>query len=299
MLEPGVRDGLESLPHSFRRDKLVLARVLAWTPWHGTARVVERRLGVIRVFNTHATPPRYAASFGRQLDHLLDRYDAVDPYRLEQVLEHGPSARRPLAVFTFDDAFWNQYAVAAAALEERGARGIFAVPAEFPSIPSGEQIAWCKKRIRWSPDAAEHARDEDLRAMSWDQARDLVARGHRICSHTLSHEVLTSRTSLEVLEAEIVDSRHRLEDALGVMVDGFCWPVEFDARATAAVQLVRETYGYALVTDTRGLRKGHDPFNIYRTRFEASWPLEALDLHTSGIIDGVHVLRRARDARAR
>jgi hypothetical protein len=77
-------------------------------------------------------------------------------------------------------------------------------------------------------------------------------------------------------------------------VDGFCWPVEFNPRATAAVKLVRATYAYALVTDTRALRKGHDPLNVYRTRFEASWPLEALDLHTSGIIDGVHLLRRAR-----
>ncbi len=286
-------------PTTFRRDKLVLARILARTPWHGAARAVERRLGLIRVFNTHSTPRRYAASFGRQLDHLLARYEPLNPYRLEEVLELGPSGRRPLAVFTFDDGFRNHFEVAAAELEKRGARGIFSIPADFLSVPEGKQVQWCRRRIRYSLDVAEHAQDEDLLAMSWDQARELVARGHRICCHTLSHEVLSARTSRQTLEVEVVESRQRLEDELGVPVDGFCWPVEFDPRATAAVQLVRSTYAYALVTDTRALRKGNDPFNVFRTRFEASWPLEALDLHTSGIIDGAHLLRRVRGSLAR
>ena len=130
--------------------------------------------------------------------------------------------------------------------------------------------------------------------MSWDQVRELVDRGHRICCHSLSHEVLGPGTTNRTLTAEVVESRTRLEDELGVPVDGFCWPVSFDPRARAAIRLVREIYEYGLVTDTAPLRKGHDPLNVYRTRFEVSWPLEALDLHTSGVIDVAHLLRRVR-----
>ena len=98
------------------------------------------------MFNTHATPPRYAEWFGRQLDHLLARYEPLDPYRLEQTLEVGASGRRPAAVFTFDDGFRNHFEVAAAELEKRGARGIFSIPAAFPSVPVAEQVEWCRSR---------------------------------------------------------------------------------------------------------------------------------------------------------
>ncbi len=285
-------------PTSFRRDKLRLARVLARTPWHSVVRAAERKLGLIRVFNTHSTPPRFAASFARQLDHLLARYEPMDPYRLEETLAAGPPGRQPLVLFTFDDAFRNHFEVAAPALEERGVRGIFCVPAEFPSVPPAKQVEWCRRRIRWQPDA-EHARDADLFAMSWDQARELVARGHRICCHTLSHEVLSPKTPQRTLESEVVDARHRMEDELGVPVDGFCWPVKHDRTATAAERLVRDTYRYALVTVTRPLRRGHDPLAVNRTQFEVSWPLEALDLQVSGIVDGIFVMRRLRESLAR
>src|SRR5690348_15837172 len=106
-----------------------------------------------------------------------------------------------------------------------------------------------------------------------------------MCCHYVRQEVFGPETTNRKLTTEIVESRKRLEDELGVAVDGFCWPVRFDLRASAAIRLVHATYDYGLVTDTAPLRKGHDPLNVYRTRFQVSWPLEALDLHTSGIID--------------
>jgi peptidoglycan/xylan/chitin deacetylase (PgdA/CDA1 family) len=246
----------------------------------------------MRVFNTHSTPPRYAKSFARQLDHLLARYDAIDPYRLEEILERGPPAQRPSALFTFDDGFRNHFEVAAAELERRGARGIFCLPAAFLSVPREKQIEWCRTRIRRAPNA-EHS-DEDLYAMSWDQARELIARGHRICCHSLTHEVLSAQTSTRTLESEIVESRHRLEDELAVPIDGFCWPSDRDRNAAAAQQLVRETYDYALLGYTQPLRKGHSRLDVNRTRIEASWPLEAVDLQISGLVDSAFMLRRAR-----
>jgi peptidoglycan/xylan/chitin deacetylase (PgdA/CDA1 family) len=271
--------------------------VLAHTPWEAAARAAENRLGLIRVFNYHGTPRRYGALFGLQIDHLLTRYDPVDPYRLEQALAEGPAGGRPLAVFTFDDGLRNHFTVAAAALEKRGIRGIFCIPVEFPSLSPPDQIDWFRKRVRPTPNA-EHAHDDDLYAMSWDEARQLVARGHRICCHSLSHEVLDRNTPRRRLEAEIIDSKERLEEKLGVPVDGFCWPVQRDPQATVALELFRATYSYGLSGDTRPVRKNHDPLDVYRTRLEASWPLEAVDMQISGIIDLIFALRRLRNAMA-
>ena len=256
-------------------------------------RAVEKQRRWIRVFNMHSTPLRYAESLGRQLDHLLERYDPIDPRQLEATLQRGPATDQPLALFTFDDGLRNHYEVAAPELERRGARGVFCIPAVFPSLSSADQVDWFRTRVRSEPNA-EHLHDEDLHAMTWDQARELVDRGHRICSHSLTHEVLNSRTPGPTLEAEIVEARKRLEDQLGSTVDGFCWPSDRDPHAADARRLVRETYGYAMLGDTRPMRKGHSPLDVYRTRIEASWPMELVDLQVSGLIDAAFIARRAR-----
>jgi peptidoglycan/xylan/chitin deacetylase (PgdA/CDA1 family) len=280
---------------SCRSDKLAIARLLAWTPWNPAARAVERRLGIIRVFNFHGTPHRYRESFGRQLDHLLGRYDAGDPWALEETLAAGLSRRRPLAIFTFDDGLQNHFTVAADELEARGVRGIFCIPVMFPSVPRAEQAGWFRTRVRKRRNA-EHWLDEDLYAISWHQARELANRGHRICCHSLTHEILHKSTPSALLETEVVESRSRMEHELGCHVDGFCWPSERDPYASAALQLVRTTYSYALAGDTKPLRRGHDPLDVNRTRLEASWPLEVVDFQTSGLIDGVFMFYRWRSA---
>jgi peptidoglycan/xylan/chitin deacetylase (PgdA/CDA1 family) len=268
---------------SARHDKLVVARVVGRTPWHRGARWAESRLRLIRVFNFHGTPERLRGSFAAQLDYLLDRYAPVDPHDLERIVVGG-STTGALAAFTFDDGLENHFSVAAEELEARGARGIFCIAAAFPDVPLAEQAAWFEARVRAGSDP-EHACDEDRRSMSWEQTRDLVARGHRICSHTVTHEVITASTDLATLTHEIRDSRSRLEEKLDGPVTGFCWPVARDPAAHAALALIRETYSYALVGDTRPLRRGHDPFEIPRTRLEASWPQEVVEFQISGLFD--------------
>lgn len=251
----------------------------------------------MRVIVTHGTPERYRATYGAQLDRLLARYAPLDPYALEDALRLGPPGGRPAVAFTFDDALLGNYEVAAQELERRGARGIFSVPVAFPSVPAAEQPAWFRAHVRAEPDA-EHATDDDMRAMSWEQVRDLVVRGHRVCCHTAGHVRIDRTTPAEVLQREIVEARAALEQQLGSTVDGFCWPVEYDARAREAVALARRTYRWTLITDTRPVRRGHDPFAIHRTRIEASWPVEAVDFQLSGAIDAAFVLYGLR-ARAR
>ena len=52
-------------------------------------------------------------------------------------------------------------------------------------------------------------------ALACSRLREAVARGHEIASHTITHRLLTQLSSDEKRE-EIVSSRKKIEDALGV-----------------------------------------------------------------------------------
>lgn len=276
---------------SVRRDKLAIAHLLKRTSWNRAASMLERKFDLIRFFNYHGVPRRYAQHFEAQMSVLMSRYEFLDPHQLEDVLAHGPPNGGAAAFLTFDDGLENHYSVVAPILERLGIRAVFSVPADFPGLRRDEQIGWFRARIRRRPDA-EHSQHDDLYGMTWPQLRDLVQLGHRVCSHSSSHMVLRRDTSPAVLRAEIVDSRARLEEEISAMVDGFCWPVHRDTGALAAQELVAATYTYALLAESRPLRRGHDPLEIYRTQIEASWPFDAVELQVSGVHDAIAYVRR-------
>ncbi len=59
--------------------------------------------------------------------------------------------------------------------------------------------------------------------ISWDQARQIVAAGHRVESHGWSHRLLT-QCSHDELEEELVRSKRELEDRLGAQVSAISAP---------------------------------------------------------------------------
>ena len=270
--------------------KRVLARLIARTPLTRAAAALERRRPILRIVNYHGTPERARASLAAQIDHLLLRYAALDPWRLEAAFSDGVTGR-PRILFTFDDGLAVHRTVAAEVLEQRGVRAIFCVPSAFPSIPVEAQREWFIQHVYPAPTEL-HAEIADTQALSWGDARDLVARGHRICSHTSTHAILSAGASPAQLRDEIERSRSELEARLDAPVDGFCWPRLFDPRATAADASVRRTFAWALTTRAQTIRRGHDPYRLGRINLEASWPTDVVDLQLSGVAELWQVGRR-------
>jgi len=224
----------------------------------------------------------------RQIDHVLERYVAASPNDLTQLT----SASHSVAVFTFDDGLANNFQVAAPLLEARGLTGVFCVVAAFPDVPPDRQAAWFRTHVRPASDA-EHLDDPDLRSLTWDEIRELIARGHQIACHSYTHCVIDANTPREVLVREILGARDALRARLpGVPIEGFCWPVNFDEQAIVAEDIVRANYQYALCGGSMPLFRGYDPFRIHRTNIEASWPLEVIDLQFSGAIDAKFLASR-------
>ncbi|MHC4824837.1 MAG: polysaccharide deacetylase family protein [Planctomycetota bacterium] len=87
---------------------------------------------------------------------------------------------------------------------------------------------------------------QDL-VMNAAQVQELVGLGHEVGSHSVSHEILPllDRTALE---AEIGESKTRLEEAAGQPVPSFCYPNgDFDDRCLEIVA----ARGYAQAVTTR------------------------------------------------
>ena len=73
-------------------------------------------------------------------------------------------------------------------------------------------------------------------SIDWDQARKMESGGIEIGSHTLTHPILT-RVSKSALQAELRESKSRLEGELNHTVDLFCYPNgDYDAGIKRAVE---------------------------------------------------------------
>lgn len=177
-------------------------------------------------------PPLHAGNylspriFAAQLDWLAAHgYRTVTVRDLLAASRSAGSSRRQVAL-SFDDGYRSFLDYAWPELERREMTAtVYAVSGQL----GGEN--------RWDQAAGE--RREPLLGVG--QLRELAAAGVEIGSHGASHVDLTAVRG-EALEREVAGSKAALEDALGRMVETFCYPyAHFDPAARAAV----ERAGYA------------------------------------------------------
>jgi peptidoglycan/xylan/chitin deacetylase (PgdA/CDA1 family) len=104
------------------------------------------------------------------------------------------------------------------------------------------------------------AHPAELATMDWDQLRELVERKIEVGSHTLTHAHLTELTDSE-LDAELRDSRERLEETLGVSCRFIAYPYgEHDERVRAAARAA----GYEAAFALPGPEGPIDPYQVPR-----------------------------------
>ena len=116
-------------------------------------------------------------------------------------------------------------------------------------------------------DATERAAGGNARPawdgmMTWEQLRAIVAGGHEVGSHSMTHQLLPQLDDAG-LAYEIGESRRVLEARLGCKVETFCYPNgDADARVLQAVK----DAGYARALSTRWgpNEPGASPFEVSR-----------------------------------
>jgi len=113
--------------------------------------------------------------------------------------------------------------------------------------------------------------------LTWQDCRDLVTAGHHVGSHTVTHPRLADQDDASALR-EIRDSKHEIEDELGVEVRDFAAPyghtVDFLDRD---VRTARESGYRSFATTLRApMHPGDSPMWIQRQGLHPAWPLWAV-----------------------
>ncbi len=80
-------------------------------------------------------------------------------------------------------------------------------------------------------------------SMTWEHVKEMSAHGIRFGAHTCSHTNL-SHVTLETAEREIIESKHIIENHLGVKVTGFAYPYGYDVAGYQRFKPMLEKNGF-------------------------------------------------------
>ncbi|WP_419807909.1 polysaccharide deacetylase family protein [Sphingomonas sp.] len=179
------------------------------------------RSQTIRLVNFHATPRYREAEFRRQIEALSHAFEPVTPANFAEAMEGRWSHERPGLMPALFEGYRDNLDVMLPILEEFGFTGWLFVPSGFLNVPAEEQRGYAAQHTLHLPAVDEYPGERY--ALSWDEARDIVRRGHAFACHTRSHFEVTPDTSREVLENEIIAAKIEMERELGTRIESFCW----------------------------------------------------------------------------
>jgi peptidoglycan/xylan/chitin deacetylase (PgdA/CDA1 family) len=150
-----------------------------------------------------------------------------------------------------------------------------------------KQIRWPQaqaylERLRQTPATLEDD-DELFRFMSWDEVRQLQAKGFDIGSHTVEHPILT-QVGPEQLMCELRDSRQRIEAELGSVCDSIAYPnggrADFSPQVIAAARAAGYRLGCTIIEDF--IDAPGDPMAVNRLCVQGHLPVSNFEFRVSG-----------------
>jgi peptidoglycan/xylan/chitin deacetylase (PgdA/CDA1 family) len=234
-----------------------LKPLLGWLIFRtGLYRLFFRNKGAVVLF--HRVDDRFAgnpiscsvSTFRTFCRFFAQYFEVINLAELVRRLSSGESIARTL-VINFDDGYLDNYTQAAPVLEELGLTATYFVATDF--IGTDSTSVW---------DAKHQLRSE---WMTWDQLRDLRARGFEIGAHTCSHPDLGTLEAGEAI-SEITRSRQVLQDELGEAIHLFSYPFgDFDQIRQETRQAVKQA-GFICCASAYGgiVRPADDPFTLRR-----------------------------------
>ncbi|MCI5115013.1 MAG: polysaccharide deacetylase family protein [Candidatus Electrothrix sp. AW1] len=247
----------------------------------------------VRAINYHDVPLSLAENFESQLRELREHYEPVGLDELVALQEGRWPHRRPGLLMTFDDGTRSHSDVVAPILERYDFPGWFMVPADFVSTPPDDQAAYTSEHFI-NIDGSAY---KNLRlALSWDEVRQLDAKGHIIGCHTRSHRRLEASLDLAELNYEIVEAKCVLERKLEHEINVFTWVGgEEWSYSTRAARVIREAgFRYGFMTNSMPIFPSTDRLQLQRSNIEAHFPPELMRLVISGFYDMMYLPKRRR-----
>jgi peptidoglycan/xylan/chitin deacetylase (PgdA/CDA1 family) len=174
-----------------------------------------------------------AARFEEQLKLLHDwEYTTITTTMLVDAITRGADLPPRPIIITFDDGNLDNYTVAFPIMQKYGFTGVLYIPYYFIDTEN---------------------------YMSIDQIKEMAAAGWEVGSHSLTHAELTTLTP-DRLREEIVDSREKLQELLGVPILTFAYP--FGNVGSAEVDYVKFA-GYIAGMGATGFRWEQGSTNLF------------------------------------
>ncbi len=160
-------------------------------------------------------------------------YTPITTSMLVDAILEGTSLPPHPVILTFDDANEDNYTTAFPIMQKYGMTGVLYIPYNFIGADG---------------------------FLSVEQITEMAAAGWEVGSHSLSHPDLTRDISPERLRTEIVDSRRKLEDLLGLPILTFAYP--FGDVNGAVVDYVKFA-GYIAAVGATGYTADQGLNNLY------------------------------------
>jgi hypothetical protein len=211
----------------------------------------------LRAVNFHNTPRARRGVYERQILDLGERFAAVDEAGIHALLSgETPSRAAPGVLPVFYEGYRNNYEVALPLLERAGLRGWFFVVTGFVDAPVEDQYAFGRAH---HIGLAEDNRPGERCAMTWDELRDVVARGHVAAAHTATHCAVYSVRTPEDVRRELVEPRERLESELEVEVRTLAWLLGAPYGTHPWAEVAAREAGYRLLFSNTKVQRMAEP----------------------------------------
>ncbi|WP_428332336.1 polysaccharide deacetylase family protein [Novosphingobium sp.] len=200
----------------------------------------------IRLVNFHATPRYREAEYREQIAALARDFEPITPANFADAFGGTWNHARPGVMPALFEGYRDNLDVVLPILEEFGFTAWFFIPSGFLNVPPLEQRKYAACHTLHLPLIDEYPGERI--ALTWDEARDIVRRGHTFACHTRTHNLVTPDTPHAVLEDEIAASKAEMERELGVAVEIFCWleGAALGINAQADAMLRQSGYRYLL-----------------------------------------------------
>lgn len=207
--------------------------------------LMYHRIGDTAMDRRFSVSPR---EFQKQMRYLRDReYRVIGLAALLELLAGKEQPSGKVAAITFDDGFQDTIDHASPILKDLNYPATFFIVSSLMGLTN-----------EWMQGAGYPV----ARLIGWEEARRLDAEGFSIGSHTATHPILPAIDD-DAAACEIRDSKHSIEDRLGIPVHFFAYPYgRFDRRIR---NLVQES-GYRAACSTQaGFNGNHvDRFALRR-----------------------------------
>lgn len=218
---------------------------------------------VVQVINLHGVPSSKLLAFGNLIEQLKKRYEFIGYSAAVDRIRSGDIDRN-YATITFDDGLKN-HKDAAQVMRDHNVSGCFFVTPAVIDLDPVRIPAYCRDVLRIMP--------TDF--MNWDDLAQLLAWGHEVGSHTVTHPNMSTIT-LDQARYELETSREIITAKLG-QAKHFAWPLGKFSHFSADVARAVQNAGYeSCASAERGSHAAHAEkdiaFCVRRDLVEVEWP---------------------------